>query len=520
MEEGNLRPVSVFRDISLSGTARLVGYAALVAAHDLPVPLPSNLTAVGPSPRTWARDEWTVLTPRQAPTDTLAGHLEFALKREGVSLPVLHALFARLRPADIEGVVRPKPLGLYSRRLWFLYEWLTGRTLDVPDAGRIRAVPAIDPNRQFALVRGTLSRRHRVLDNMPGTRDFCPLVRRTEALAAIASRRLDLRAREVMGRTHPDLLARASAFLLLSDSRSSFAIEGERPSRDRAMRWANAIAEAGRRPLTIPELERLQRIVIGDDRFLRLGLRVEGGFVGVHDRLTRDPIPEHVSAKPEDLPGLLMGLIAHAERCRALGADPIATAASLSFGFVFIHPFADGNGRIHRWLIHDELAARGWSPPGLPLPVSAAILRHLDEYRRVLEACTRPLLPFIEWRPTPDGNVEVLNETAHLYRYFDATPQAEFLAACIAETVERDLPDEVAFLQAFDAFAARVKSRLEMPDRLVDLLHRFLVQGRGRLTQRARDREFARLTDDEVAGIEALHAECFAGLSLPAAADE
>ena len=30
--------------------------------------------------------------------------------------------------------------------------------------------------------------------------------------------------------------------------------------------------------------------------------------------------------------------------------DPIVAAAVLAFGFVYVHPFEDGNGRIHRYL--------------------------------------------------------------------------------------------------------------------------------------------------------------------------
>ena len=36
-------------------------------------------------------------------------------------------------------------------------------------------------------------------------------------------------------------------------------------------------------------------------------------------------------------------------------------------------------------------------------------------------------MPYMAWRPTPERNVEVLNQTADLYRYFDCTEEAEFL---------------------------------------------------------------------------------------------
>ena len=54
-------------------------------------------------------------------------------------------------------------------------------------------------------------------------------------------------------------------------------------------------------PLTVEEIERLQEVVIPDGRFILPGIRCVGGFVGEHDRVTNIPIPEHISAKPEDL---------------------------------------------------------------------------------------------------------------------------------------------------------------------------------------------------------------------------
>src|SRR5439155_18996170 len=102
---------------------------------------------------------------------------------------------------------------------------------------------------------------------LPRVPSFCPIVWWTPTPKAAMAKGLHKRAREIIGRTHRDLIARAAAFLLLSDSKSSFAIEGERPSSARAARWAEAIGQAGLRPLSLAELERLQRIVIGDSRF-------------------------------------------------------------------------------------------------------------------------------------------------------------------------------------------------------------------------------------------------------------
>src|SRR6202040_1152225 len=91
----------------------------------------------------------------------------------------------------------------------------------------------------------------------------------------------------------------------------------------------------------------------------------------------------------------------------ALNLDAVIAAAVLAFGFVYIHPFVDGNGRLHRYLIHHVLAERGINPPGVAFPVSAAILHRIDDYRRTLEAFSARLLTLIEWRRADEGNVKV-----------------------------------------------------------------------------------------------------------------
>ena len=115
----------------------------------------------------------------------------------------------------------------------------------------------------------------------------------------------------------------------------------------------------------------------------------------------------------------------------------------------------------------------------------------------------------IDWEPTTDGNVNVLNDTADFYRFFDATPQAEFLYACVKQTIEEDLPRETEFLKRYDQFRARLEAMVDMPERTIDLLFRFLHQNGGRLSRRAREGEFAQMTDAEVASAEADYAAFF-----------
>ena len=177
--------------------------------------------------------------------------------------------------------------------------------------------------------------------------------------------------------------------------------------------------------------------------------------------------------------------------------------------FVYIHPFEDGNGRIHRYLIHHVLAERGFNPPGIVFPVSATILDRIDAYRAVLESYSARLLPLIEWETTDQYNVRVLNDTGDFYRYFDATPHAEFLYSCVQDTIESDLPKETAFLKNYDAFRSRIGELVDMPDRTIDLLFRFLHQNDGKLSNRAREKEFSALTDKEVTAVETIYRGAF-----------
>lgn len=513
MEEGTQYrfsgPVTVFQELRLPEPATLAGYSALIDAFALCVPLPRTLFATGERHRVTEEGGWRILTPRHAPHPTLEGHLTFALKYEGLDLAVLKRLFIATGAAPIEALVRATPTGIYARRIWFLYEWLTSTRLDLTDAAGGRYVPVVDPDQQWG-VEGEMVSRQRVKNNLPGTPDFCPLVFRTKALDEFIALDLPQRAQQVVADVPRDILARTAAFLLLKDSKSSYAIEGERPPQDRIQRWGRAIGEAGRQPLDRDELLRLQKIVIGDARFVKLGFRDEGGFVGEHDRDTRLPLPDHISARHEDLPALLEGMIAF-DRAPAHSLDPVIAAAVLAFGFVYIHPFDDGNGRIHRYLIHHVLAERGFNPPGVVFPVSAAILEQIDEYRRVLESYSVRLLPLIEWEPTEKFNVRVLNDTGDFYRFFDATPHAEFLFACVRKTIEEDLPNEADFLRRYDRFRQHVLTMIDMPGRTIDLLFRFLHQNEGRLSKRAREREFEALRDAEIERIERMYQDDFGG---------
>ena len=502
-------------DDPLSGTTPL-GYAALIAHYKLRCPPPRRLLATASGRhRSMLRVngvEWLLL-PRSSGLrvpDTPIQHLGVALKHEGVDLRVLAALFRQAARPDIVAFILANPRGQYVRRAWFFYEWLTGDTLPIDPLQTMEYVPALDPTRYFTRF-PTRSARHRVNDNMPGVPAFCPLIRRTDRLSGQHTQALATEARHVVDTADPAVLRRAVAYMVLNESKGSFEIEGEVPSGNRLERWGQVISAAATLDLTIDTLESLQRSLFDrQQRFVRLGLRTRGGFVGRHDRHTASPIPDHVSARPEDLRSLLGGLLETYAVQTASGFDPILAAAVLGFGFVFIHPFEDGNGRLHRLLFQKALMDGGFGPRGVVLPISSAILDDLAQYRAVLEDFSLPALGAVEWDATPDGNVTVTNDTADLYRYFDATRQAEYLMDCIERTIRSALPNELRYLHQFDDAKRRIADLADMPDRLSSLFIQFCNQNAGHLSAGKRADYFPGMEDGLLARLEAAVQASFA----------
>lgn len=494
--------ISVFHGIKAPEEGLLVGYGAIIEGYSLSMPIPNRLALISSKKRQYITENWQVLTSRHEPEDTLYKQLIFALKYEGINLLFFKKLFEKLTEQDIITLVQIAPQGQYSRKIWFLYEWLSGKILPINDLDKGNFVTLIDEEIQFGLSTSTNSGRHRIKNNLPGTVDFCPIIHKTEKLTTYINENLSNKKNSYLKAIHKDVLQRASVFLLLRDSKASFTIEGENPTNTRAVRWGKAIGQAGSKPLDKEELLRLQQIVIENSRFVEMGFRKEGGFVGQHDRTTGEPIPEHISAKWQDVDKLIDGLFATYKSMEESKFDAVLAGATIAFGFVFIHPFVDGNGRIHRYLMHHILSKMQFAQQGIIFPVSASILNHIDDYRKVLESYSHPILDFIEWKKTKSNNIEVLNDTIDFYRYFDATKQAEFLYDCVNDTIENVIPQEVVYLQKYDEMKSYLDDVFQMPDKTVALLIRFLEQNDGNLSKRALEKEFSVLTAEEVKEIE------------------
>lgn len=507
----------VFHGKHTPETGVIVGYAAIIHTLSLQIPMAKPIALVCTQNKKYQNADWLVLPKSYLPEDTQAipqiealyKHLVFALKYEGINLLLFSSLISQFSEAQLSQLVSFEPTGKYSRRIWFIIEWLMGKELkSKKNLHQKSYVPVVDTQQQYA-IEGVKSARHLVINNFPGTPNFCPLIKKTEKLEKYINANLASQQNNYLKGIRKDIIQRAAAFLLLKDSKASFSIEGESPKSKRATRWGQAIAQAGSNELNKNELKRLQQVVIENTRFIEMGFRTKGGFIGEHDRISGEPIPEHISAKWQDLPRLLNGLIETNKLLINSTIDPVLAASIIAFGFVFIHPFQDGNGRIHRYLIHHILAKKHFSQQGIIFPISAAMLNQIEDYRQALIAYSHPLLNFIEWEATANNNVKVLNQTINFYRYYDATQQAEFLYDCIASTINDIIPAELLYLTQYDTFKKHIDNTFEMTDSLVALLVKFLAQNNGILSKRAKSKEFSALTDKEIKEIEQLYNEIF-----------
>lgn len=144
-------------------------------------------------------------------------------------------------------------------------------------------------------------------------------------------------------------------------------------------------------------------------------------------------------------------------------------------------------------------------------PVSLVMLDWIDTYRETLQAHSARLMDFIEWTPTPKGNVEVLNDTADLYRYLDCTQVAEFLYRCVKRTIETDLPREIDYLTRRDEAVRDIMNLVEMPNLMAEQFVLFVQRNGGTLPSKRRKREFAALTADELSSMEEFVQDAFDG---------
>ncbi|WP_028312311.1 Fic family protein [Derxia gummosa] len=437
----------------------VVGYEFLRTSLALPVPPIVRPARVQPVTRiSPGADGCLAIPPRAAPTGAAPlDHVLFAIRHEGIDLLLLSQALKRIPEADMLAAVAAAPNGQFVRKAGFLWEHFNGRELaGVAPGGQ--TVPLFDPARYFT-VPGPRNARWRVNFNGLGSLDYCPVVRRTPEIEALLARDLLGEARRFADDIGPELLDRALDWAYLHETESSFDIEREAAPADKAAAFAALLRQAGESvALDEQRLVELQNAIVTNAWDHAAQYRTEQNWL-------RGPMRgaagvTYVPPPPESVPGLMRELLALIE---TPGVDPLLLAALACFGFVFIHPFMDGNGRLSRFLVHHVLGRSGRLPRAFVLPVSVAMRRNEADYLRVLQAFSRPVRDLwrVTWIDEGEYRFEPLTGDA-LYRYWDATACVHFLLDMTRQALERDLRDETHFLVAWDGAWREVNERHDL----------------------------------------------------------
>jgi hypothetical protein len=479
---------------------RPAGYAALIDRYDLDVISNWHRSLVATSGIHQIDSSGNIVeevySPKYWPGDTLGDHLEFALKYDGTNLAILASLFQKVAQQDFLEYISSKPTGKYARRLWYLYELLTGKMLPLNDIKRGNYVDLLETNEYYTVTPARQIRRHRINDNLLGDQLFCPTVRRSDSLRNFETADLPKRCNKVMSAYSQDLLRRALGYLYTKETKSSFEIEHLNPSSTRTERFVALLKLAEQEDFCEKmQLIELQNRIV-DPRFCDSDYRKNQNYVGEAIAWQKEKI-HFVCPKPEDLTDLMTGLIASHKRMDVSNVSAVIHAVVIAYGFVFLHPFEDGNGRIHRFLIHNILARKGFTPEGVMFPISASMAKNPADYDASLEAFSRPLMPLVEYSLDEDGQMTVQNNTDIWYRYIDMTAQAEALFQFIEQTIDTELTKELTFLANYDKTKKAIQEIVDMPDRQIDLFIRFALQNNGRLSARKRASHFNFLSDEE-----------------------
>lgn len=472
------------------------GYAHVIEALNLPVPPPRRRAEVSRAAnRRVELDDRLLLPVRAAPKNgSVLEHLLFALRHEGVNLAVLAEALPYVPGGELQRRLDEGPLSAPLRRAAFLWEHFNQKKLAHRPPVKTW-IPLFDPD-QYITGPGRPSKRWKINVNGIGGLDYCPTVERSAAVKEHLEGDLLGRVVRWFAALETAKKDRVREWAKISEARGTYALERETSSTERTARFAEllgrigkdvALSEAGlcalQNQLVLSTMNHAQAWRTEQNRLCRVNGR---GALSV----------TYVPPRPEDLNGLMEGFLAMVNGWDD-AVDPVVRAAVASFGFVYLHPFMDGNGRVSRLLLQRELARSRRLEAGDLLPVSAAMKTKEEDYYGALIAFSAPARRF--WVVAGEGDeapVFTFKGSANLYRYWDATEQVEFLFRMAEETIVVHLQEEAAYLKRFDEVCRRVEERFDLRQSHLLTLVGSAVDHRGALSNSIR-RQFADKVEPE-----------------------
>ncbi len=268
----------------------------------------------------------------------------------------------------------------------------------------------------------------------------------------------------------------------LSEAQIAAILEGKRviaPPRE-VQEVKNALAAYDRFDTWKPEEE---KDLLEAHRMLMTGLIDEAGLYrhgGVGVMAGQQVI--HMAPPADRVPQLMGDLFSW---LAATDAHPLIASSVFHYEFEFIHPFADGNGRMGR--LWQSLILARWNPLFADIPVESLIFEHQAEYYQAIQESTQQTdsAPFIAFMLRMI--LDTVNTSAPQVSH-QVTPQVGELLAAIQGEMSREALQSVLDLSDRKSFRERylkpalADSLIEMtiPDKPNSRLQKYRLTDKGR----------------------------------------
>ena len=479
-----------------------IGYSQIKSQLDLSAfdpQVPARLASVT---RVTPTQSALLIPAKVAPKDERPlSHLLFALKHQGVNLQLLSQALRKIPANEMLAAISESPTGVYIRTACYLWEAFNQQELKGAPAITGPMVNLFDP-KKYITGPSIRNAKWRVNFNGLGSLDYCVTVERTERMNRLLESNILQKANEFLSELGATASDRAMSWAYLSETKSSFEIEHETPSATKAEAFVELLKKAHLTTQLDEEyLVGLQNTAITNPLDRAVHYRHEQNWLS--SPLRGAAGVTYIPPPPEIVDELMRSLLDFANAAPKQ-IDPLVAAAIVSFGFVFIHPFMDGNGRLSRFLFHHALCQSGSVKNSLLLPVSIAMKRNEDAYLAALKSFSEPARKRWEviWIDGDDYQMTFKSDYS-LYRYWNATACVEFGLEMAQQALEKDLREETEFLARYDLIYRAIDSEYDIRGKDLNTLVLTCMEQNGTLSASRRKKFTATVPEEIFDAIEA-----------------
>ena len=481
-----------------------IGYDYLIDSLHIQAIKPHSIAEVSSAVKSCLRRSNRLLVPpRVAPkSDNPLDHLTFAVKHEGINLGILAEVLPKIPAEDLQSALSSdRNLSTSLRKIALLWEYFNQKELRRPNK-TFKPSPLFDPDVYYT---GAPTRNSKwMIDlNGLGPLTYCPTIQKTPIIEQFLQKNLLGQLNAWLTKIGPLKADRAMQWAYLNETQGTYALERETANANKAERFVRLLRHANDAQVLDEEyLCELQNEVVTNVFSQAYTYRTEQNWLSLVSGRNALSVT-YVPPSPEDIDELMNAYLSMVNGWNG-SIDPLLAAALASFGFVYLHPFMDGNGRISRFLIHRQISQAAGLRQGVLLPVSVAMKAKEVEYLTALQTFSQPARNLWEVVYTGANSPYLFKflGSSNLYRYWDATAQTEFLLGMAEEALNIHLREEVEYLEVFDQIADTVNASFDIQQNFLITLVRAAIERDGHLSKNIRSRFAFKVPDEALDFIE------------------